>query len=76
MHDIALQPLHDQNGQLLSEAYVNASIDSKFVYLAMSRARVNCTVIMFPLEGTIFDNYHRMRCLLDKLKDPVEVRYH
>ena len=52
------------------------SIDLEGLYLAMSRARVKCTVIMFPSVDTIFENHHRMISLIDKLKDSVEVIYH
>ena len=52
------------------------SIDLETLYIAMSRARVKCTVIMFPLEGMILGDFYRLYSLLDKLKDSVEVRYH
>ena len=73
---IALQPLLEPNAKQLIDTYFNASIDSKSLYLAMSRARVKCTVIMFPSKGKIFEDSSRMCSLLDKLKDYVEVRYH
>ena len=52
----------------------DTSSDTELLYLAMSRARVKCTVIMFPEEGYKFDDCHRMKDLLDKLKDSVEIR--
>ena len=54
-----------------------SSSDVENLYLAMSRARVKCTVIMYPLEGMIFDDFVIMKELLsDKynLDDLVEVR--
>ena len=72
---IVLQPLLDYYGEKLNDGPANVSFDSEHLYIAMSRARVKCTVIIFPLEGTILDDNHRMSSLLDKLKDSVEVRY-
>ena len=73
---ILLQPLYDFPAENLNDSIVNVSYDSEHLYIAMSRARVKCTVIMFPFEGTILKDYHRMSSLLDKLKDSVEVIYH
>ena len=50
------------------------SADLEHMYLALSRARVKCTVIMFPLDGLIFDDFHRMRDLLNELEDYVHIR--
>ena len=63
------------NDQTETKRYEKVLVDLEFLYLAMSRARVKCTVIMFPAEGTILEEYHRMNSLLDKLKDSVEVIY-
>ena len=50
------------------------SKDSQHLYLAMSRARIKCIVIMFPMDGFIVDDYFRMNDLLEKLKDSIEIR--
>ena len=73
---IVLQPLNDHHGEILNDGPAIVSCDSENLYIAMSRARAKCTVIIFPLEGAILDDYHRMSSLLDKLEDSVEVRYH
>ncbi|XP_063693453.1 uncharacterized protein LOC134825235 [Bolinopsis microptera] len=74
---VALQQLFDYKAEILTGVSVqNVSFDSELLYLAISRARVKCTVIMFPVKGAILEDYHRMCSLLDKLKDSVEVRYH
>ena len=73
---IVLQTLVNDQLKTLSGGSEKVLVDLQFLYLAMSRARVKCTVIMFPLEGTILEENHRMCSLLDKLKDSVEVRYH
>ena len=73
---IVLQTLVNDKLKTRSGGSEKLSVDLEFLYLAMSRARVKCTVIMFPLEGTILEENHRMCSLLDKLKDSVEVRYH
>ena len=43
--------------------------DIEMLYLAMSRARVKCTVIMYPLEGMILDDYHfnNMKDIINEL---------
>ena len=52
-----------------------SSSDVETLYLAMSRARVKCTVIMYPLEGMIFDGFGRMKELLsNNMNGVVEVR--
>ena len=52
-----------------------SSSDVETLYLAMSRARVKCTVIMYPLEGTIFDDFVIMKELLsNNMNGVVEVR--
>jgi hypothetical protein len=48
--------------------------DIQHLYLAISRARVKCTVIMFPLEGFIFDGHKIMNDLLNKLENSVKIR--
>ena len=47
----------------------------KMLYLAMSRARVKCTVIMYPLMGMILDHeaIYFTSTLLSKLEDSVRV---
>ena len=77
---IALQPFFDHNAERLTEHPV-ISFSPEHFYLAMSRARVKCTVILFPLERTIpahfFPDYGTsIRGLLDKLTDFVEVIHH
>ena len=77
---IVLQTLRDHQHETLMRAMrmegnvEQFSTDFGNLYLAMSRARVRCTVIMFPMEGLIFDDFHRMKDLLDKLEDSVEIR--
>ena len=50
------------------------SSDSEDLYVAMSTARVKCTVIMFPMEDLTLDLHHHMKKLLDTLEDSVEIR--
>ena len=73
---IVLQTLYDHDVETLVGGSAKVSIDLEHLYIAMSRARVKCKVIMFPTEGIILGDSHRMCSLLDKLKDSVEVRYH
>ena len=53
---------------------VLVSVDEETLYLAISRARVNCTVIMFPMEGMLLDEFCGVKKLLDKLEDSVQIR--
>ena len=63
------------NDQIETKRSEKVLVDLELLYIAMSRARVNCTVIMFPAEGRILEENHRMCSLLDKLKDSVEIIY-
>ena len=76
---IALQPFLDHNALRLTEKPPNSFVPELF-YISMSRARVKCTVIMFPsLRHTILDDYRPLSTspsLFYKLKDYVEVRHH
>ena len=73
---IALHTLVDDEAETLIGGSEKVSVDLEYLYITMSRARVKCTVIMFPKCGTILDNYHRMKRLLNKLDNLVEVKYH
>ena len=73
---IALQMLKDGvnkmrgNNRMMREMFnINPDfeIDVEDLYLAMSRARVKFTVIMFPVEGFTLDDCSRMKNVLDKL---------
>ena len=54
---------------------VDKMCDLRHLYIAMSRARVKCTVIMFPMSGKTFqlERFHRTRNVLDKIKDLVDI---
>ena len=49
--------------------------DSEELYLAMSRARVKCSVIMYPMDGLTFDNedFNSWKDLLISLNGLVEI---
>ena len=73
---ILLQPLVDHiDKPMMKGRSKKVSFDPERLYMAMSRARVKCTVIMFPEKGAKLKNYHSMCTLLDKLKGSVEVIY-
>ena len=56
-------------GEIYQVADKKSSSDLESLYLAISRARVKCTVIMYPLIQFDFSVYHLMDDLLDELSD-------
>ena len=46
------------------------------LYLALSRARVYCSVVMYPERGTTLDSYPHMLPLLDKLSNYARIIRH
>ena len=48
--------------------------DFEKLYIAVSRARVMCTVIMFPAKSFELDDIHQLQEMLDELEDSAEIR--
>ena len=79
---VILMPLHDPlfeyystrlcalaEGELYQVEDKQSSSDLETLYLAISRARVKCTVIMYPLIQFDFSAYHLIDDILDELSD-------
>ena len=56
-------------GELYQVEDKQSSSDLETLYLAISRARVKCTVIMYPLIQFDFSAYHLIDDILDELSD-------